>query len=278
MSEALWNRIIREVAREAPDAELWPTFYGEALMLGRRIYDRIRVARELGLTRLVLNSNGSFLRDCHIDEILTCGLRTFILSLDGLTRETFEHVRYTLDPHGKHQPVYEGARQLLRRKHELDRRGVATPTIVCQFSRMQVNQHEAEAFRDYWLGLGAHVKFREMLTWTGFVPAANLTHDFTERIACPWGNNTMAIHWNGDVVVCAVDNEGRHVVGNVASQSIRTIWTTALRSLRRTQRAHRWSELPPLCRDCLDWQAVGASHYTPDGREYHSICAGMETE
>ena len=175
MSDQLWTKIITEVAACNPDTEIWPTFYGEALLLGKKIYRRIRQARDLGLTNLVLNSNGSFCRDGNNEEILTCGLRRFILSLDGFTPETFERIRFTRDPHGKHAPVYAGVRALLERKRELDTEGVATPTIICQFSHMDENEHEAEAFRDYWLSLGAHVKLREKFTWTGFVAAPNLT-------------------------------------------------------------------------------------------------------
>jgi radical SAM protein with 4Fe4S-binding SPASM domain len=138
---------------------------------------------------------------------------------------------------------------------------------------MDENEHEVEAFRRYWTQRGAHVKIREKLSWTGFVPAANLTRDYSQRIACPWVNNTCAIHWNGDVVACAVDNEGGFIAGNVNEQSIAEIWRGPLRKLRATHRKHVWDDLPALCQACLDWQAVGASHYTPDGQVYHSVAA-----
>ncbi|MBU0718332.1 MAG: SPASM domain-containing protein, partial [Planctomycetes bacterium] len=207
------------------------------------------------------------------DQILTCGLRKFLLSLDGFTKETFERIRYTLDSHGKYEPVYAGVRALIERKKQLDAQGVETPTIICQFSKMDENEHEAEAFADYWLNLGAQVKIREKLTWTGLVEASNLTKSYQHRIACPWGNNTCTIHWNGDVVGCAVDNEGRHIAGNVSEQSISEIWTTTLRRLREIHRQHRWDDLPEVCRGCIDWQAVGATNYTPAGEVYHSIAA-----
>lgn len=273
MRSELWTKIVREVAEKNPDAEFWPTFYGEALVLGKKLFAKIREAKEVGLTNLVLNSNGSFCRDGNNEEILTCGLRKFILSLDGLSKETFEHVRYTLDPHGKHEPVYEGVRGLLELKRRLDDQGAATPLIICQFSKMEENEHEADAFADYWLSLGADVKIREKLTWTGFVAAENLTRNYARRIACPWGNNTCAIHWNGDVVACAVDNEGRFVGGNVNEQTIEQIWKSTMRDFRRAHREHRWDDLPPLCQGCIDWQAVGATYYTPKGEVYHSIAA-----
>ena len=271
MSDELWTKLISEVAARHPDTEVWPTFYGEALGMGPRIYERIRQARALGLTNLVLNSNGSFCRDGNNQDILTCGLRRFLLSLDGFTKDTFESIRCTFDPHGKFEPVYAGVGELLRRQKELAAEGVETPTIICQFSRMEENAHEVDAFRDYWTQRGAHVKIREKLTWTGYVPAPNLTPDYTQRIACPWANNTCAILWNGDVAACAVDNEGAFVAGNVNEQSISEIWRGPLRKMRKAHRRHFWDDVPKVCQGCLDWQAVGASHYTPEGQAYHSV-------
>lgn len=273
MSDERWTRIITEVAQRDPDVELWPTFYGEALLLGRTLFDRLRQAHSMGLTRLVLNSNGSFCRDDYIDEILTCGLSRFLLSLDGFKRETFERIRYTRDPNGKYETVYAGVHALLQRKRELDVQGVETPKIICQFSKMDENEQEADDFAAYWLEQGAHVKIREKLTWTGFVSADNLTRNYQHRIACPWGNNTCTIHWNGDVVACAVDNEGGFIAGNVDERSIHDIWATDHRDFRRVHRDHRWDDLPKLCQNCIDWQAVGATSYNPDGQVYHSIAA-----
>ena len=60
MTDELWTKIVEEVARKSPDVEFWPTFYGEALVLGKRLFRKIRQARALGMTNIVLNSNGSY--------------------------------------------------------------------------------------------------------------------------------------------------------------------------------------------------------------------------
>lgn len=273
MTDELWTKIVEEVAQKMPDAEFWPTFYGEALVLGKKLFKRIRRAKALGMTNIVLNSNGSYCTEEFNEEILTCGLNRFILSLDGVSKETFEYVRFTLDPKGKYEPVYAGVQNLLERKRQLDEDGVETPLIICQFSQMEENEHEVNTFAEYWLARGADVKVREKLTWTGFVSAENLTGKYKQRIACPWGNNTCAIHWNGDVVACAVDNEGRFIGGNINDDSIEAIWTTTMRRFRAAHRKHRWDDLPPVCQDCLDWQAVGATYFKATGEVYHSVAA-----
>jgi hypothetical protein len=87
---------VEEVGRESPECELWPTFYGEALILGRNreLWSRLDYAASVGCRNLLLNSNGTLLdRWNNLEEILASPLRRFILSLDGLSAGTFESIR-----------------------------------------------------------------------------------------------------------------------------------------------------------------------------------------
>lgn len=261
MDEALWRSLVEEIAREAPETEVWPTFYGEAFVLGERLFERLRWARDQGLRNLVLNSNGSLLhRKDWIDQVLACGLKRFILSLDGFSRETFEAIRVG----GRRDEIYAAVEQLLARRQEL---GLEYPVIQCQFSCMPQNAHELPAFKAHWEARGAQVKSRAMLSWSnsGSVVAGNLDYSARDRVACAWGNNTLAVHWNGDVVACAVDFAGRYVAGNARHTPLKQLWQGPLRRLRQLQRQHAWDELPELCRGCPDWQAVGATYHEQGG-------------
>jgi radical SAM protein with 4Fe4S-binding SPASM domain len=261
MERWLWNKIVEEVGQESPECELWPTFYGEALILGRNgeLWNRLEYAASVGCRNLVLNSNGTLLdRWDNLDGVLASPLRRFILSLDGLSTRTFESVRVG----ARRERVYAAVEELLERKA---RNGQTYPVIICQFSRMAQNAHEVGEFRAYWRARGAEVKVRPMLEWTasGTVRTDTIDHESPFRIACPWANNTMAIHQNGDVVACAVDYEGRYKAGNVARQSLKEVWASLDAGLRRAQREHRWADLPQLCQSCGDWQTAGAE-YEPE--------------
>ncbi len=258
MSDELYKKIIDEIAKIAPNTEVWPTFYGEAFALGYKLFDRLRYARDRGLTKLVLNSNGKLLdKKDYIDQILTSGLKRFILSLDGFKKETFERIRVG----GNRDKIYAAVEKLLRRKKEL---GLEFPVIQCQFSAIDDNALEVPEFKEYWEGLGAEVKVRNMLSWTnsGDVVADNLDYETDFRIACPWGNNTMAIHANGNIVACAVDYEGHFVAGNIATESLYDIWHGKHYSmLRKMHSEHNWDKVPDVCKTCPDWQAVGAEYH-----------------
>ena len=173
MARDLWDKIVEEVGREAPGCELWPTFYGEALVLGDELWDRLDHAAERGCRNLVLNSNGTLLgRKGDIGKVLGSSLRRFILSLDGLTPETFERVRAK----ARWDVVYPAVEELCRRRAESGQR---YPVIIAQFSVMKENVHEIEAFRRYWKARGAEVKVRPMLEWTatGTVRTETINHD-----------------------------------------------------------------------------------------------------
>jgi radical SAM protein with 4Fe4S-binding SPASM domain len=285
MSRKLWNKIVEEVAIKSPETEIWPTFYGEALVMGEEIWDRIDYAAKVGCKNLVLNSNGGLLqRKNHINRILKSPLKRFILSIDGLSKETYEKVRFL----GKWERTYQGVEALLKEK---EKRGQVYPIIICQFSLMEENEDEVEDFRAYWNERGAEVKVRPKLEWTatGSIRSDRIDHETDFRIACPWGNNTMAIHQDGSVVACAVDYEGRFKVGNVSNISVNEAWRRLGEGLRKLHLEHRWNEIPEICKGCRDWQTAGAEYekknepgsrpfwYDPDQTDFKVTNIGVDS-
>src|SRR5205823_3331788 len=133
---------------------------------------------------------------------------------------------------------------------------------VVQFSVMKENASEVETFSSYWKEQGAEVKIRPMLEWTGSgqIHSDTIIHDSEFRIACPWANNTMAVHQDGRVVTCAVDYDARYVAADLRSQSIREAWQILRDAVRAPHREHRWAELPDTCKGCGDWQVAGAEY------------------
>ncbi len=257
MDEALFQKIIDEIVRINPETEIWPTFYGEAFILGDRLFERLKYTNARGAKNVVLNSNGSLLHHKDwTDKVLTSGLKRFILSLDGFSKTTFEAIRVG----GHREQIYNSVERLLNRKTELQ---LDYPIIQCQFSLMEQNKHEFEEFKQYWEERGAEVKSRNMLSWTnsGPVIAAGLDYNSDFRITCPWSLSTMAIHYNGDIVACAVDYEGGFIAGNARNQSLQEVWQGTLHELRTRQKQHQWQLLPNICQNCPDWQAAGASYY-----------------
>ncbi|MCY3020595.1 MAG: hypothetical protein NTW87_16370 [Planctomycetota bacterium] len=64
MKRTLFDKIVEEVGRENPYAELWPAFMGEAMLLGDRLFDAILYARKSGCRKITLNTNGTLVARC----------------------------------------------------------------------------------------------------------------------------------------------------------------------------------------------------------------------
>lgn len=257
MKPELYKRIVDEIARENPFCEVWPTFMGEAVLLGERLFELIRYTREVGCQKITLNSNGNRLTEKNIDGILTCGLDRFILSCDGHTKETYEKIRVG----GKFERLYGGIDLLL---DTMRKRNLTRPLIELQFSVFEENEHEVEDFKAYWLERGVVVKSRPKVYWSGKVEGGE--HRVTtgpERVPCLWAMDTMAIHWNGSVVMCAIDCDGKYLAGSAAQQSLKDIWNGPLRYIRDLHLQKRFRELPEVCRKCTDWNVKKAHAFFP---------------
>ncbi len=261
MDMGLYRKIIDEIAEVQPDTEAWPTFYGEAFLLGYRLYYMLEYAKKKGLTNVVLNTNGTCFSGEMAEWVIDSGLDLIMFSLDGFSAPVFESIRVG----AKRDEVFANVERLLEIKAQRD---ASHLRVEVQYSVMDENEHEVETFRQHWLERGAHIKIREKLTWGGTVEANNL-NPAIHRIACPWALRTCAIHWNGDLVACAVDYDGHYVAGNVNTQSIAEVWNGKHRELAEQHLAHEFEHLPAPCYDCLDWQvAGGAAHFNPQtGKE-----------
>ena len=264
MKKETYNKIVEEIGKKAPFTEIWPTFYGEAFIMGDELWDRLDYTDKVGCKNIVLNSNGSLLRkNNNIDKILKSPLKRFILSLDGFKKETFEKIRAK----GKYDEVYPAVVDLCKERKIRKERGEQVPSITAQFSVMKENASEAEDYRAFWNAQGAEVKVRPMQEWgtTGSVRTATIDHSSAFRISCPWANNSMAIHQDGKVVTCPIDYEGLFSVGNVSvgnieDLSVEEAWKKLGEQSRKFHKNHDWESVPEICKGCGDWQVAGAEY------------------
>lgn len=270
MGRAMFEKIVTEIAQQSPYTELWPTFMGEAMLLGDKLFDMVRFAKEAGCKKITLNTNGTRLNAKTIPRLLEGGIDRFIVSCDAHTPETHARVRPAAYPPGSDglTGIYRGIQRLLRAMRDQQR---TTPIIELQFSIFDENQHEAEEFKNYWLQEGVIVKVRPKLFWSGEVKGGDHRVGFESRVPCLWSMETMGIHWNGNIVMCVVDCDGKYVAGNVEWHTLKETWDGPLKWIRELHMRRRFSELPEVCRKCPDWLVKKAHAYFPNDtvqREY----------
>jgi len=256
MSSKLFKKIIDEIAEKSPETEIWPAFYGEPLLLGKKLFNLLRYAKKKGCHNIFLNTNASLFKHQWIrDDILSSGIKCLIVSLDAFSKKTFNIIRHG----GNRDEIYKSVESLIK---ERKRKKLRYPIIICQFVMMTENKHEVDLFLQYWLKKGADVKIRNRGTWTGAIHAPQIDYDDDFRIACPIGNNTFAMHQDGNVVACCADYEGGFIAGNIQEKTIEVIWKTTLyEKIRKPFREHRWNDIPDVCKSCRDWQICGAEYH-----------------
>jgi radical SAM protein with 4Fe4S-binding SPASM domain len=254
MKPELFHKIIDEVARESPDTRLWLAIMGEPLM-DKDIVSHLRYARDHGVQRVHLNTNGTFLEGQLVNDIFDAGVESIYIAIDAATAETFNKVR----PGGDFNRVKQNVENLLNMRTRHSRK---KPEIVVQFIVMGENESEIDGFHAYWLERGAVVKIRLRQGWGLDISAPDLQKAHIERFPCPWLLRTMNVHWNGRVTQCDADYEEKYSAGDINQQSIKEIWNGELALRRERHWAGQFQH--PLCNACRDWAAGRAEFYYPD--------------
>lgn len=255
-----WDRFVKlidEVAEKRPDARVWMVFFGEALIIKNRkptIFEMIKYAKSKGLTDVVLNSNANLLDAKAAEQLIDSGLDAIYIGIDAFSPETYAKVRVG----GNYNKVVKNVLHLLELQKTTGRHN---PKVFVQFVEMDINQHEVEPFVEFWKDKGANVKIRPKVSWAGKVDAPNLVLGDEERWPCYWAMHSMSITDQGKVVTCAVDLDAGWVAGDANEHSLEELWNGPLQEFRQKHLDKKFSELPPLCRDCRDWQSARADYY-----------------
>lgn len=259
MQLEVFKKIADEIAGESPSSNLWLALMGEALLVGDKLVEMIRYAKQKGIQNIHLNTNARFMNKEMSEKLIASGVDEIIIGLDAFTAKTYDRIRVG----GNFDETVKNIEYLLEMKRK---KHLAKPAVILQFIVMDENEHEEEQFKRYWLRKGAVVKIRPKLGWGAGVEARNLSLPETERtFPCPWLNRTVSIHWSGKFAQCDADFEGVYSPGDVTTQTIKEVWTGELAS----RRARHWKGdfSHDLCKHCKDWQAGRSEFYHPEEKE-----------
>jgi pyruvate-formate lyase-activating enzyme len=259
MSEALWRRLIDEIAAWETPTRIWPAIMGEPLLRGPELFRMIAHARERGIAKVCLNTNLLPLRTAWLDELLACGIDDLYVGVDAVTPDAYAQIRCG----GDYWQLLERLDALLDAR---ERRGEG-PRVILQFVVQDANEHERDAFIEHWRRSGRRVdlKIRPRVGWSYGVESGAEVRENARglRTACLWLLRQMAVFWNGDVPRCDSDHDGRVIFGNAGGESLAAIWEK-LGALRTRHLAGDFDQGP--CATCDDW-ACGRSAFISCGAE-----------
>ncbi|MBU1937063.1 radical SAM protein [bacterium] len=252
-----FKKIIRQLGQQVRRLYLWNQ--GEPL-LNKALPEMIRFAHSQGIYT-VTSTNGILLgRENVSTALIQAGLDDLIVSIDGLTPETYKIYRVG----GELQQVISGMKTLRRLR---DEQGARHPRIILQWLPMKHNEHELPDVKiraAEWGADAVEIKTTQIYSEEDaekFLPE-NLHLSRYQRREKGWEVQrryqncrrlwfSCQIDWDGTVVPCCFDKDEEVVMGNLHEAPLAEIWRgkkyQQLRHLLLTQ-----GRILEMCRNCTE--------------------------
>ncbi len=225
-------------------------WFGDSLC-NKRIIECLQIVRK-GLPRVKLNlsTNAGLLSEeksrAMIDENL---LDVINFDIDGITKETFEQVRYKLD----FNQVVKNVRFFLDYKKQKNK---SKPETRITIINMQPTEKEIPAFLEYWKPLADKVEVNQYNTWLGTQEDRNVGESFQESqsgkftFACthPW--DELVIAADGRAGLCCLDYDLKAEVGDIGTQTVQEIWNSEKMNAYRNKMLDLDYHSIDVCKDC----------------------------
>ncbi len=199
-----YKKVIDNVSKVTPKIALF--FSGESF-LHPHLIEMIKYAAKEKHLRVFISTNATKIKDDQIDALLTSGLETLVVSLDGLSKETYEHYRVGAN----FDVVLANLKKLCARKREL---GLRYPIIQVQFICMRHNQHEVDRLDEFKKEVGVDkISIKSVAIPTWYYEGQKL-----EEVASEW-LPTKYSRYEAVVEHVASSGRGGHSHSHGATQS-----------------------------------------------------------
>ena len=252
MNRDVWGRVLEQVKAYAHTVQFY--FQGEPL-LNKGLPQMVREAHEAGLYTIV-STNAQALTPQLAEELVKAGLSRIIVSMDGLTQETYEAYRVG--------GSVEQCKAALRSVREAKNRLHGHTTIELQCLRLKTNEHEWKEFRKAYRTLGADrltLKTAQLYGYEHGHPlmpsderysrythgSDGLYHRKPLSKGCWRAWSGVVITTAGDVLPCCYDKAHEHAYGNIMTAPLSEIFRNEKASAFRRAAFH---QQPQICQEC----------------------------
>jgi MoaA/NifB/PqqE/SkfB family radical SAM enzyme len=208
--------------------------YGEAF-IDKQLVEKVAYAKQHGIREVGVISNGSLITEAVARGMIEAGLDAINISVDASGKEVFEATRVGL----KYDKVIANIERLVRIRAESGKR---RPKLILSFVR-QSNSSDEQAFIEHWRTIADKVHVTDLHNWAGTL---NTESDVNYPCYRPW--LTFTVLWDGRVSLCCADFDGKVILGDLNTSSIREIWNAE--PYRQARQQHLESGGPDICRAC----------------------------
>jgi radical SAM protein with 4Fe4S-binding SPASM domain len=239
-------------------------FQGEPF-LHPQFLDLIRQAKKAKIYTAT-STNAHFIDYKKAEEIIQSGLDRLIISVDGLTQETYEQYRV----HGKLEKVLEASNYLVEAKNKLKSK---TPHLIFQFLAVRPNEHEIPHVFELAKEIGideVRIKTAQLYDFKNgnkLMPENQKysryykQKDGTYKLKGNPGNHCWrmwsgsVLTWDGKVVPCCFDKDAKHVLGTIQEISFNEIWSSEKYKAFRKAVLKNRQEID-ICKNCSEGTQV----------------------
>ncbi len=214
-----------------------------------------------------ISTNPTSLSDKKIKELLDSGVDRILLSLDGTNQKTYQYLR---GKNANYQKALDNIDRLLALKL---RAQTKMPFIEISMIRMKETASEIASFKERWNIKGIDkILIKQFKTWDDsdreiakLAEDAQLTDSYRQPIEYPcvrpWF--IVTILWDGRVVPCCYDYDGKYIIGDLKVESLEQIWNNQRMRKLRWQHINNHFEDNILCADCKEKMGFPASRSYP---------------
>lgn len=194
-----------------------PGWMGESF-LHPQVIEMINYAKSKNLLDVMIHTNGTLIDEEISERILESGLDTIIFSVDAVTEETYNRVKYGSD----FREVNENIQYLIDLK---ETRGAQKPNIVVQMIDQKQSHEELMGFIHYWRARADTVRIAIYQSPDGKPYDKRRVQNSPETIfPCPQLWQRLVVAWDGTIYPCSGDNACREPLGSIHENSIHEIW------------------------------------------------------
>jgi radical SAM protein with 4Fe4S-binding SPASM domain len=226
----LYKKVIDELHPELMYLILY--FQGEPF-LNKNFLEFVKYAASKNVYTAT-SSNGHYFTDEMAKATVESGLDRLIISMDGLTQDTYEKYRVG----GNLEKVLKGTERLVYWKNKL---GSKTPNIIWQFIAFKHNEHQVPELKRRAKELGVDelgIKTAQIYDYQHtdeLIPEAEelrrykkteegyvIKNELLNRCWRMWRGSVIT--WDGLVVPCCFDKDATHRFGDVSQTSFAEVW------------------------------------------------------
>lgn len=258
ISIELFRKILDEIGAYILHLNLY--FQGEPF-LHKNIIELVKIAHQKNIY-VTISTNAHFLTNETVAQLLKEKPDRLIISIDGITQETYEKYRKG----GNLQKVLQGLDLLSSMKKEGNHH---LPFIEVQFIAFKHNEHEIPFLKSFFSKyhiqkLSIKKAFVENFSENKDLLPDNLTLSRYEKNEkgtyqlkrkpankCWRSWHSAVITWDGNMVPCCFDKDAKYRFGDVSDNSFKTIWRNQQISAFRAQILTDRNKID-ICNNCVE--------------------------